>query len=49
MKVVINNKEVEVIIERKVSNKNTYLRVKDNLNIYITTNRKGDKWRRKLS
>ena len=38
MKVVINNKEVEVIIERKVSNKNTYLRVKDNLNIYITTN-----------
>lgn len=38
MKTIINNKEVEVIIERKRGNKNTYLRVKEDLNIYITTN-----------
>lgn len=38
MKVVIKGREVDVIIERKRSNKNTYLRVKEDLNIYITTN-----------
>ncbi|MBP3921126.1 MAG: DUF45 domain-containing protein [Bacilli bacterium] len=32
----INNKEYEVIVVRK-NNKNTYLRVKDDLKIYITT------------
>lgn len=34
----LNGKEYEVIIERKRSNKNTYLRVKEDLKIYITTN-----------
>ena len=38
MKTIINNQEREVIITRKRSNKNTYLRVKEDLNIYITTN-----------
>lgn len=37
MKYVINNKEYEVIIVKK-NNKNTYLRVKEDLKIYITTN-----------
>lgn len=34
----LNDKDYEVIIERKASNKNTYLRVKEDLKIYITTN-----------
>ena len=38
MKVVIDNYEFEVIIVRKKTNKNTYLRVNDDLNIYVTTN-----------
>lgn len=38
MKVVINNKELEVFIIKKRSNKNTYIRVKEDLNIYVTTN-----------
>lgn len=38
MKTIINKKEVNVFIERKRSNKNTYIRVKEDLNIYITTN-----------
>ena len=38
MKVVIDNQEFEVIIVRKKTNKNTYLRVNDDLNIYVTTN-----------
>ncbi len=38
MKVVIDNQEFEVIIVRKKTNKNTYLRVNENLNIYVTTN-----------
>lgn len=37
MKYKIENKEYEVIILRK-NNKNTYLRVKEDLKIYITTN-----------
>ena len=37
MKVCINNEEYDVIIDRK-SNKNTYLRIKEDLSIYITTN-----------
>ena len=36
MKYVIDNKEYEVIITKK-NNKNTYLRVKEDLKIYITT------------
>ena len=38
MKVVIDEQEFEVIIVRKKTNKNTYLRVNDDLNIYVTTN-----------
>lgn len=38
MKAVIDNREREVIIDRKRSNKNTYLRVKEDYSIYVTTN-----------
>lgn len=38
MKYIIDNKEYEVIIIKK-NNKNTYLRVKEDLKIYVTTNR----------
>lgn len=37
MKYIVENIERNVIIERK-NNKNTYIRVKDDLNIYVTTN-----------
>ena len=37
MKYAIENKEYEVIIIRK-NNKNTYIRVKEDLRIYVTTN-----------
>lgn len=37
MKYEINNELFEVIIERK-NNKNTYIKVKDDLKIYVTTN-----------
>ncbi|MGM9850465.1 MAG: M48 family metallopeptidase [Bacilli bacterium] len=37
MKYTIDNKEYEVIITKK-NNKNTYIRVKEDLKIYITTN-----------
>ena len=33
----INNKTVEVIITKKKGNKNTYLRVKEDLKLYVTT------------
>ena len=38
MDVLINNQKIEVIIIRKKTNKNTYLRVKDDGKIYVTTN-----------
>ena len=38
MKIVIDNKETEVNIIKKRSNKNTYIRVKDDLEVYVTTN-----------
>lgn len=38
MKITIDNQEHEVIIEKKRSNKNTYFRVKEDLNLYVTTN-----------
>lgn len=38
MKIVIDNKEIEVNIIKKRSNKNTYMRVKDDLQVYVTTN-----------
>ncbi len=37
MKYIIDNKEYEVVIIKK-NNKNTYIRVKDDLKIYVTTN-----------
>ena len=37
----INNNKYEIVIERK-NNKNTYIRVKDDLKIHVTTN----KWTR---
>ena len=37
MKYRINNQEYEVVIERK-NNKNTYIRVKEDMKIYVTTN-----------
>lgn len=37
MKYVIDNQEYEVIIEKK-NNKNTYIRVKEDLRIYVSTN-----------
>lgn len=38
MKITMDNQEYDVIIERKRSNKNTYFRVKEDLNLYVTTN-----------
>lgn len=38
MKVMINDKTYDVEIIKKIGNKNTYLRVKDDLKIYVTTN-----------
>ena len=37
MVININDKQVEVIVLKKKGNKNTYLRVKDDLNLYVTT------------
>ena len=36
MKFVIDDKEYEVVIQKK-NNKNTYIRVKEDLKIYVTT------------
>lgn len=38
MEVYIKENKIDVIIQRKRTNKNTYLRVKDDLKIYVTTN-----------
>ena len=38
MKAIIDNEERKVIIVRKKTNKNTYLRVNEDFNIYVTTN-----------
>ena len=38
MKLSINGKEYEVVIDKKIANRNTYLRVKDDMKIYVTTN-----------
>lgn len=34
----IDNKKIEVVIIKKKTNKNTYLRVKEDLKLYVTTN-----------
>lgn len=38
MKIELDNEEYNVIIERKRSTRNTYIRVKENLDIYVTCN-----------
>ena len=38
MKYIVDNEEFEVIIEKK-NNKNTYVRIKDDLKIYVTTSK----------
>lgn len=37
MHIDLNGNDIEVIIDRKVSNKNTYLRIKKDLKLYVTT------------
>ena len=37
MFVNINGNSIEVIITKKRGNKNTYLRIKDDLKLYVTT------------
>lgn len=37
MNIKINDSDISVIITRKKGNKNTYLRIKDDLNLYVTT------------
>ena len=37
MYIKINGKDVEVIIVKKITNKNTYLRIKKDLKLYVTT------------
>lgn len=38
MKFYYDNEEYDIVIEKKRTNKNTYIRVKNDLKIYITTN-----------
>ncbi len=38
MKLKVDNEEYEIVIEKKRGNKNTYIRIKPDLKIYITTN-----------
>ncbi len=38
MKIKIQEEEYNLIIDKKISTKNTYIRVKDNLDIYVTCN-----------
>lgn len=39
MKIEIDGKEYNVIVEKKISTKNIYIRVKEDLNIYVTANK----------
>ena len=39
MKFIHDNEEYDIIIEKKIGNKNTYIRVKEDLKIYVTTNK----------
>lgn len=38
MKIIIDNEEYNVIVTKKITTKNTYIRVKEDLNIYVTCN-----------
>ena len=37
MQLTYNNKDYDVVIEKKMSNKNTYIRVKKDLKVWVTT------------
>ena len=39
MKIRVNDKDYEVVVTRKRGQRNTYLRVKEDLKIYVTTSR----------
>lgn len=39
MKLVVDDKNYDIVIEKKLSNRNTYIRVKKDLTIYVTTNK----------
>ena len=39
MKLVVNDKKYDVEIEKKIGTRNTYIRVKKDLTIYVTTNK----------
>lgn len=38
MQIEINDELIDVIITKKIGNRNTYLRVKDDMKLYVTTN-----------
>lgn len=38
MELVVDNKRYPIVISRKIKNRNTYIRVKEDLSIYVTTN-----------
>ena len=38
MQLSYNDKEYDIVIEKKKGNKNTYIRVKKDLKIHVTTN-----------
>ncbi|MBQ3308152.1 MAG: hypothetical protein IJG68_08200 [Bacilli bacterium] len=38
MQLTYNNKDYDIVIEKKKGNRNTYIRVKKDLKIHITTN-----------
>ena len=40
MKIRVNDKDYEVVVTRKRGQRNTYLRVKEDLKIYVTTNKR---------
>ena len=39
MRLIVDNKKYDVVIEKKLSNRNTYIRVKKDLTVYVTTNK----------
>ena len=39
MRLIVDNKKYDVVIEKKLGNRNTYIRVKKDLTVYVTTNK----------
>ena len=39
MKLTVNDKTYDIVIERKSTTRNTYIRVKPDLTVFVTTNR----------